>query len=124
MIKTLTTSICNERKDNEGMNITSVNVRRLYNEGNMRALVSITVDNDLAVHDIKVIEVVAENRIFVAFPSRREQNGIYRDVCHPIDKEARQVAEELILDAYYAEVEANKNQIEVVKGDIYPTSIA
>jgi len=124
MIKTLTTSICNERKDNEGMNITSVNVRRLYNEGNMRALVSITVDNDLAVHDIKVIEVVAENRIFVAFPSRREQNGIYRDVCHPIDKEARQVAEELILDAYYAEVEASKRQIEVVKGDIYPTSIA
>ena len=59
------------------MNITDIRIRRLLTEGRLRAVVSITLDNELAVHDIKVIE--GPERLFVAMPSRREENGTFRD---------------------------------------------
>ena len=60
------------------MDITDIRIRKLYQEGRLRALVSITVGGDLAVHDIKVIE--GPERLFVAMPSRKEENGSFRDV--------------------------------------------
>lgn len=80
------------------MNITEIKIRKTYNEGRLRALVSVTIDSDLAVHDIKVIE--GPERYFVAMPSRREENGVFRDVVHPISAKARQDMESLILQEY------------------------
>ncbi len=81
------------------MNVSQVKIRRLYDEGRMKALVSVTIDDDFAVHDIKVIE--GPQRVFVAMPSRKEDGGSFRDVVHPITKEARESLEKIILDHYY-----------------------
>ncbi|MDR2656036.1 MAG: septation regulator SpoVG [Oscillospiraceae bacterium] len=81
------------------MDITEVKIRRTYNEGKLRALVSITLDNDLAIHDIKVIE--GPERYFIAMPSRQEENGVFRDVVHPINVKARRDLEDRILGEYY-----------------------
>lgn len=70
------------------MEITDVKIRRLFPEGRLKALVSITVGGDLAVHDLKVIQ--GPERVFVAMPSRRSEDGRYRDILHPITPEARQ----------------------------------
>ena len=80
------------------MNITDIRFRRIYDEYRLRALVSITVDGDLAVHDIKIIQ--GQERLFVAMPSRRDENGTYRDIVHPITTDARNNLEEIILQAY------------------------
>lgn len=72
----------------------------------LKALVSITVDYDLAVHDIKVIE--GPERLFVAMPSRKDDNGVFRDIAHPITPEARQEIETKILAAYYEYIEKLK----------------
>ncbi len=80
------------------MEITEVKIRRLLNEGRLRGIVSITVDGVLAVHDIKIVE--GEHRLFVAMPSRRDENGSFRDVVHPICAETRQKIENEILSAY------------------------
>lgn len=80
------------------MNITDIRIRRIYQDTRLKALVSITVDNDLAVHDIKVIE--GPERLFVAMPSRREESGTFRDIVHPITPEARQMLEGMILQKY------------------------
>lgn len=86
------------------MNITGIKVRRLLQEGRLRAVVSVTVDDELAIHDIKVIE--GPERLFVAMPSRKEVNGIFRDIAHPISPAARHQFEDAILTAYQHEVEA------------------
>ena len=86
------------------MNITDIRIRKLLNDGRLRAVVSITVDDMLAIHDIKVIE--GPTRLFVAMPSRREENGTFRDVVHPISAEAREYMETAILEAYEQEREA------------------
>ena len=80
------------------MQISDIKIRRLYSEGRLRALVSITVDGELAVHDIKVIE--GPERTFVAMPSRKEESGGYRDIVHPITPEARRLIESSILEEY------------------------
>lgn len=80
------------------LNITDIRIRRTYQDMRLKALVSITVDGDLAVHDIKVIE--GPERLFVAMPSRKDENGVFRDIVHPITPEARQVIEQKILTAY------------------------
>lgn len=82
------------------MNITDVRIRRTYPDARLKALVSITVDSDFAVHDIKIIE--GPNRLFVAMPSRKDDSGGFRDIVHPITPEARQVIENSILEKYYA----------------------
>lgn len=81
------------------MNVSQVKIRRLYDEGRMKALVSVTIDEDFAVHDIKVIE--GPQRVFVAMPSRKEDGGSFRDVVHPITREARERLEKIILEHYY-----------------------
>ncbi len=92
------------------MNITDIKIRRTYQDARLKALVSVTVDNDFAVHDIKVIE--GPDRYFVAMPSRKDDNGVFRDICHPITPQARGQLEEEILAAYWhhmEETEKNKD---------------
>lgn len=82
------------------MNITDIRVRRLKNDSKMKAVVSITIDDEFVVHDIKVIE--GEKGIFIAMPSRKSADGEYRDIAHPIRPETRAALQEQILAAYWA----------------------
>jgi len=86
------------------MNITDVKIRRLLHDGRLRAIVSVTLDDAIALHDIKVIE--GPNRLFVAMPSRRDDNGIYRDIVHPISSKERSAIEERILSCYQSSLAA------------------
>ena len=83
------------------MEITDLKIRKMMTEGRLRAIVSITLDQMLAVHDIKVVQ--GERRLFAAMPSRRDENGIYRDIVHPITAEARADIENRILRAFEEE---------------------
>ena len=78
------------------MTITDIKIRKIITEGRLRAVISITLDNMLAVHDIKVVQ--GDERLFVAMPSRKDENGIFRDIVHPISPEARQMIETQILE--------------------------
>ena len=94
------------------MEITDSNIRKIFTEGRLRAVVSITVDHMLAVHDIKIVQ--GDERLFIAMPSRKDENGIFRDIVHPILPDARKLIEESILDAYQkhlalVEVEAQES---------------
>ena len=81
------------------MQITDVRVRRIEKEGKMKAIVSITLDNEFVIHDIKVIE--GEKGLFIAMPSRKDENGVFRDIVHPISAAARKMMESQILEAYH-----------------------
>ena len=80
------------------MNITDVRVRKVAKEGKMKAVVSITIDDEFVVHDIKVIE--GEKGLFIAMPSRKATDGEYRDIAHPINSATRDRIQRLILDKY------------------------
>ena len=80
------------------MKVTDVRVRKITNEGKMRAVVSITLDNEFVVHDIKVIE--GEKGLFIAMPSKKGNDGEYRDVAHPISATTRAEIQRLILEKY------------------------
>lgn len=80
------------------MNITDVRIRKVNQEGKMKAIVSITIDNELVIHDIKVIE--GEKGLFIAMPSRKTATGGYRDIAHPINPDVRKMFEDAILKAY------------------------
>ena len=95
------------------MKITEIKIRKFidHEENNrLRGIISITIDNFLAVHDIKVVQ--GEQRIFVAMPSRRDENGVYRDIVHPISAEARKEMEEQILEEYTRERDRRDAEIE------------
>lgn len=80
------------------MQITDVRVRKITKEGKMRAVVSITLDDELVVHDIKVIE--GDKGLFIAMPSKKAADGEYRDIAHPINSATRERLQKAILDAY------------------------
>ena len=80
------------------MQITDVRVRKIEKEGKMKAIVSITIDNEFVVHDIKVIE--GEKGLFIAMPSRKAADGEYRDIAHPINSGIRDMIQSIILDKY------------------------
>lgn len=80
------------------MNITDVRVRKVAKEGKMKAVVSITIDEEFVVHDIKVIE--GEKGLFIAMPSRKATDGEYRDIAHPINSGTRDRIQRIILDKY------------------------
>ena len=80
------------------MEITDVKVRKIMSDGRLRAVVSVTIDDMFAVHDIKVVQ--GDERLFVAMPSRKDENGVFRDIVHPISPSARRLFEESILEAY------------------------
>ena len=92
------------------MKITDIKIRKIIPEGRLRAVISITIDNELAVHDIKVVQ--GDERLFVAMPSRKDESGIFRDIVHPISPESRQVIESQILDAYLAHIEMQAQEIQ------------
>ena len=80
------------------MKISDVRIRKTMDEARLRAVVSLTIDDCLAIHDIKVIQ--GDERLFVAMPSRRDETGAFRDIVHPISPEARVNLEREILDVY------------------------
>ena len=80
------------------MQITDVRVRKIATEGRMKAVVSITIDNEFVVHDIKVIE--GEKGLFIAMPSKKATDGEYRDIAHPINSQTRDKIQNMILDSY------------------------
>jgi len=82
------------------MNITDVRIRKMTDEGKMKAIASITFDNEFVVHDIRVIE--GQNGLFIAMPSRKTASGKFRDIAHPISSEARAKIQEVILNHYNA----------------------
>ena len=85
------------------MQITDVRIRKVEKEGKMKAVVSITIENEFVVHDIKVIE--GEKGLFIAMPSRKAGDGEYRDIAHPINSETRENIQKLILEKYKEEHE-------------------
>ena len=82
------------------MQITDVRIRKVAKEGKMKAVVSITIDNEFVVHDIKVIE--GEKGLFIAMPSRKAADGEYRYIAHPINSHTRNMIQTLILEQYEA----------------------
>lgn len=80
------------------MKITDVRVRKVAKEGKMKAVVSITIDEEFVVHDIKVIE--GEKGMFIAMPSRKASDGEYRDIAHPINSLTRDSIQTMILNRY------------------------
>ena len=80
------------------MNITDVRVRKVAKEGKMKAVVSITLDEEFVVHDIKVIE--GEKGLLIAMPSRKATDGEYRDIAHPINSQTRERIQKIILNKY------------------------
>ena len=80
------------------MKITDVRVRKVTKQGKMRAVVSVTFDNEFVVHDIKVIE--GERGLFIAMPSKKSTDGEYRDIAHPINSDMRKVLQDTLLEAY------------------------
>lgn len=90
------------------MQITEVKIRKVFNDDDTRlkAIISLLIDNSFAVHDVKVIE--GEDRLFVAMPSRKDENGIFRDIVHPIDAEVREEIECRIINEYRDYLEIHK----------------
>lgn len=80
------------------MQITDVRVRKITKEGKMKAIVSITLDNEFVVHDIKVIE--GEKGLFIAMPSKKSVDGEHRDIAHPINSTTRELIQNTILKSY------------------------
>ena len=80
------------------MQITDVRVRKVAKEGKLKAVVSITMDEEFVVHDIKVIE--GEKGLFIAMPSKKSVDGEYRDIAHPINSETREKIQSIILENY------------------------
>lgn len=86
------------------MQITDIKIRKFFDEGPMKAVVSVTFDDALAVHDIKVIH--ARERFFIVMPSRKNPDGTYRDIVHPINAAFRAELENAVIDAYHVQLAA------------------
>ena len=80
------------------MTITDVRIRKIATEGKMKAIVSVTFDNEFVVHDIKVIE--GQNGLFIAMPSRKTPDGEFKDIAHQINTDTREKIQNSILKAY------------------------
>ena len=80
------------------MQITDIRIRGIAKEGRMKAVVSITIDDEFVVHDIKVIE--GEKGLFIAMPSKKATDGEYRDIAHPINQTTRENIQSIILERY------------------------
>ena len=99
------------------MQITDIKVRKLFDEGPMKAVVSVTFANQLAVHDIKVIN--ARDKFFIVMPSRKNPDNTYRDIVHPINATFREELERAVIEAYekeliIAEAQVNEEYEETV----------
>lgn len=85
------------------MEITDVRVRKLSKEGKMKAIVSITLEDEFVVHDIKVIE--GEKGLFIAMPSKKATDGEFRDIAHPINSSTRDKIQKVIMESYQKALE-------------------
>jgi stage V sporulation protein G len=94
-----------KKRGGEKMEVTDVRLRRVQTDGRMRAIASITLDNEFVVHDIRVID--GNTGLFVAMPSKRTPDGEFRDIAHPINSDTRNKIQEIILNAYH-----NSSEIE------------
>lgn len=92
------------------MNITDVRVRKAAKEGKMKAVVSITIDDEFVVHDIKVID--GEKGLFIAMPSRKAADGEYRDIAHPINSDTRERIQKIILKKFEEVMEAEPEMVQ------------
>ena len=103
-------TICEIRHERRyTMNITDVRIRKVNDEGKMKAVVSITFDDEFVVHDIKIVE--GQNGLFIAMPSRKMGEGDFRDIAHPLVSETRNKIRDAIFEEYervLAEKEAEK----------------
>lgn len=96
------------------MNITDVRIRKLKDDGKMKAVVSVTFDEAFVVHDIKIIE--GQNGLFVAMPSRKVGEADYRDIAHPINSTMRSELQRVIFEAYeHAKIEHAESVVENVE---------
>lgn len=86
------------------MEITSITIRKMGSEGKMKAIVSVTFDHSFVVHDIKVIE--GNNGYFIAMPSRKTQDGEFKDIVHPINSEFREKLSSAVMQKYFEALEA------------------
>ncbi len=93
------------------MKITDIKVRKLFEEGPMKAIVSVTFDGQLAVHDIKVIN--ARDKFFIVMPSRKNPDDTYRDIVHPINAEFRAMLEDAVSRAYEEALAAAEAEVEI-----------
>jgi stage V sporulation protein G len=91
-------------KGDHVMQITDIKVRKLFEDGPMKAIVSVTFDGQLAVHDIKVIN--ARNKFFIVMPSRKNPDETFHDIVHPINSQFRALLEDAVIRAYEAELAA------------------
>ena len=89
------------------MQITDIKIRKIFDEGPMKAVASVTFDGQLAVHDVKVIN--AKDRFFIVMPSRKNPDDTYRDIVHPINADFRATLEREVINAYRNELEALAN---------------
>jgi len=80
------------------MQISDIRIRKIYDEGKMKAIVSVTFDDQIVIHDIKIIE--GDTGVFIAMPSRKMPNGDFKDIAHPINLETRTLIQEKVLEAY------------------------
>ena len=80
------------------MQITDVRIRKIATDGKMKAIVSVTFDDQFVIHDIKVIE--GQNGLFIAIPSRKTPDGEFKDIAHPINTNSREMIQKAILEAY------------------------
>ena len=102
-----------EKGDLNIMQITDVRVRKVAKEGTLKAVVSITIDDEFVVHDIKVIE--GEKGLFIAMPSKKALDGEYRDIAHPINSGTRERIQSTILEKYSQSIE---DEPETVLGEM------
>lgn len=84
------------------MVITDIKIRKTFDDGPMKAIVSATFDDQLAVHDIKVINT--KDKLFIVMPSRKNPDGTYRDIVHPINADFRATLEKAVIEAYEAKL--------------------
>ena len=84
------------------MEITNIKIRKLFEEGPMKAVVSVTLDDQIALHDFKVI--YAREKYFIVMPSRKNPDGTYRDIAHPINADFRFRLESAVIEAYNEEL--------------------
>ena len=92
------------------MQITDIKVRKLFEDGPMKAIVSVTFDGQLAVHDIKVIN--ARDKFFIVMPSRKNPDETYRDIVHPINAQFRGMLEDAVIAAYEVAVKEAEEAVE------------
>ncbi|MBR3069079.1 MAG: septation regulator SpoVG [Lachnospiraceae bacterium] len=99
------------------MNITDVRVRKVTKDGKMKAVISITIDDEFVVHDIKVIE--GEKGLFIAMPSRKAADGEYRDIAHPINSATRNEIQSIILRKYEEMIAQEEAEAEIASEEDY-----